>query len=415
MGFLRNLLTGKPDPVVGLARDLEETRARFGVTADPGVLYGTPTLDDWIFKTGRITRAEALRVPAVKRARDLICGAIGQFVLKVYDPQGRIASTFSPSLFPQTEPGVAPSVTWTRVVEDMLLFERAWLRVTSFGWHGLPAEARRLDAETVTVQPEYVYYPEGAVKVWPDRAGLIRLDSPNGGLLDASAAVRACVALERATLNYVDGAPPIDYFRPADDADPFDSDEDAQAFLDTWEQTRRERGTGYVPAAVVYETGGWDPEKLQLASAREFAITEVARLTGIDAEDLSVSTTSRTYFNAQDRRRSRIEDVLGPYMTAIEGRLSMPDVTPRGYTVRFDTSAFLRLDDLSAAQADSVLIASKVLLPDEARARRGLEPLGDQGEPDPAEVDSALSRAASITAVQVPTPSRPQQLEGPRR
>lgn len=409
MGFLRSLIAGKLDPRVEFVAD--STPARFSTAIDSGVLYGTPTLDDWIFKTGRITRTEALRVPAVKRARDLICGAIGQFVLKVYDPQGRVATTFSPSLFPQTEPGIAPSVTWTRVVEDLLLFERAWLRTTSVGWHGLPAEARRLDPETVTIQPDYVYYPEGAAKVWPTIPGLTRIDSPNGGLLDASAAIRACVALERATLNYVDGAPPIDYFRPADDADPFESDEDARAFLDLWEETRRERGTGYVPAAVTYETGGWDPEKLQLASAREFAITEVARLTGIDAEDLSVSTTSRTYFNAQDRRRSRIEDVLGPYMTAIEGRLSMPDVTPRGYTVRFDTSAFLRLDDFSAAQADSVLIASKILTPAEAREKRGLEPLAaaDQPEPDPAEVDGALARAASINPPR-PTP----QLERPR-
>lgn len=398
MGFWTNLIRGHRDPVIEFASE-PAAGPRFATDIDSGVLYGTPSLDDFIRRTGRISRAEALRVPAVKRARDLICGAIGQFPLRVYDPNGRPATTFSPNLFSQPEPGVAPSVTWTRVAEDLLLFERSWLKVLSIGWHGRAVEVRRLDGDTVTVQPDYVQYPEGSAKVWPDRAGLIRIDSPNGGLLDCSPAIRACVALDRATLNYVDGAPPIDYFAPAEGADPFETDEDAEDFLATWADARRRRSTAYVPAAVTYNVAGWDPEKLQLATAREFAITEVARLTGIDAEELSVSTTSRTYFNGQDRRRSRIEDVLGPYMTAIESRLSMDDVTPRGFAVAFDTSSYLRLDDLAAAQSDSVLIASKVLTPDEARAKRGLEPRGDAA-PDPERINAALAASVATEAAE---------------
>jgi hypothetical protein len=376
-------------------KDVERGRS-FAVDADSGVLYGSPTLNDWIFRTGRISRAEALRVPAVKRARDLICGAIGQFPLRVLDPTGKPAANFTPNLFSQPEPGIAPTVTWTRVVEDLLFDERAWLRALSFGWHGYPIEARRLEADSVTVQPEFVYYPEGSAKVWPERPGLIRIDSPNPGLL-SSPAIRACIALDRATLNHVDGTPPIDYFTPADDqvGDPLTTEE-VKDLLTEWMENRRDHATGYVPASLKYNVAGWDPEKLQLAEARTFAITEVARLTGLDAEDLSVSTTSRTYFNGQDRRRQRIEDVLGPYMSAIEARLSMPDVTPRGYTVAFDTSSYLRLDDLAAAQTDAVLITAKVLKPDEARAKRGLEALGDDAAPDSADVNSTLSAVAAI-------------------
>ncbi|WP_340540416.1 phage portal protein [Nocardioides sp. GXZ039] len=370
------------------------------MSVDPGVLYGAPTLDDYIFRTGRITRAEALRVPPVKRARDLICGAIGQFALRFYDQNGKPAENFSPNLFQQPEPGLAPSVTWTRVVEDMLLFERSWLQHHALGWHNRVVQVHRLEPESVTVQPEYRYFPHGSVKVWPEVPDLIRVDSPNTGLLDGGPAIRACIALERAALNAVDGAPPIAFFTPDGDADPFESTADAKArLLDPWEESRRDRSTGYVPAGVKYVIPSWDPEKLQLAEAREFAITEVARLTGIDAEELSVSTTSRTYFNAQDRRRQRIEDVLGPYMTAIEGRLSMDDVSPHGYTAAFDTSGYLRLDDLSAAQTDAVLISAKVLDPDEARVKRGLEPRGEQAAPvDPAEIGTAVAASVAVEA-----------------
>jgi len=370
----------------------------FGVTIDTGTLYGTPTLDDYIFMTGRITRAEALRVPAVKRARDLIAGAIGQFPLRVYDPAGKVATTFSPSLFAMPEPGVAPSVTWTNVAEDLLLSGRSWFRVTAKGWHGWPVEGRRLEPESVTVQPEYKYWPEGMAKVWPEIDGVIRIDGPNMGLLDASPAIRACIALDRATLNAVNGTPPVDYFTPNEGADPFEDDTEVQDFLKQWATARASSSTAYVPAAISYNVAGWDPEKLQLRDVREFAITEVARLTGLDAEDLSVPTTSRTYFNGQDRRRQRTEDVLGPYMTAMEGALTAK-ATPYGYRVGFDTSSFLRLDDLEAAQADAALISAKILTPDEARAKRGLDPL-----PNGAGASAAEIPAPTPTPTRTPTP-----------
>jgi hypothetical protein len=371
---------------------IEAHAVRFGVDIDSGVLYGTPTLDDYIYGRAKLSRADALAVPAIKRARDLICGEIGQFPLLLIGPDGKPTDW---NLLSQPESGVARSVTMTRTVEDMLLTERAWWKVTHVGWHNRPVEVVKLDADTVTVQPKYVYYPEGSALVWPEISGLIRIDSPNGGLLTASTAIRAYIALAKIALRSAQGMPPVDWFTPADDADPIvgvpqvdpvtglmETQEEADAravqeMMDTWYAARQQNLTAYIPSALKYNRDGFNPEQLQMAQAREFAITEIARLTGIDAEELSVSTTSRTYFNAQDRRRQRLESVLGPYMTAVEGRLSMNDVTPVGFKVVFDTSSYLRLDDQAAAQTDQILINSRVLLPDEAREKRGLEPLGE--------------------------------------
>jgi hypothetical protein len=378
-------------PVVTAAASLEVTSAgnegfnspRFSVDIDSGVLYGTPSLEDYIYGRAKISRAEALAVPAIKRARDLICGEIGQFPLVLIGPDDKPVEW---SLLSQPESGVARSVTMTHTVEDMLLSERAWWKVTHVGWHNRPAEIVRLDAETATVQPRYVTYPEGSALVWPNIPGLIRIDSPNSGLL-SSPAIRAYIALSRFASRAATGMPPVDWFTPAEGADPVgipegeETQEDAdvravQEILVAWYTARQLGNTAYIPAALKYNRDGFNPEQLQLAESREFAITEIARLTGIDAEELSVSTTSRTYFNAQDRRRQRVESILGPYMTAVEGRLSMDDVTPRGFKVAFDTSSFLRLDDLAAAQSDEILIRSHILIPDEGREKRGLEPLG---------------------------------------
>lgn len=400
MGIWR-AITGRSS-VVGHALSVPPTtdlvpsqRPQFAVDIDSGVLYGTPSLDDYIFGRAKIARQDALAIPAIKRARDLICGEIGQFPLRVYGPDGRIATNFKPNLADQPEAGVAPSVTMTRTIEDMLLSERAWWRITHTGWHNRPAEIIRLDAETVTVQPVFVSYPEGQATVWPNVEGLIRIDSPNGGLLTASPAIRAYIALNTAALRAAQGMPPVDWFTPTEGADPvvgepIDDETQEQAddraiqeMLDAWYMARQLRRTAYVPAALKYNRDGFNPEQLQLAASREFMVTEVARLTGIDAEELSVSTTSRTYFNSQDRKRQRLESVLGPYMTAVEGRLSMDDITPYGYRVAFDTASYLRLDDLAAAQTDEILIRSKVLRPNEAREKRGLEPLSDAELADP--------------------------------
>ncbi|MEV6287406.1 phage portal protein [Kribbella sp. NPDC051770] len=389
MGWL-GALFGK-SPVVADAMTLEtisprnegSISPRFSVDIDSGVLYGVPSFDDYIFARAKISKEEALSVPAIKRARDLICGEIGQFPLLLLDPNGKPTDW---SLLSQPESGVARSVTMTRTIEDMLLSERAWWRTSHYGWHGRPAEIVRLDAETVTVQPNFVYYPEGSATVWPDIPGMIRIDSPNSGLL-SSPAIRTYIALSRFAARAATGMPPVDWFTPTEGADPVgipegdetqeEADErEIRSLLAAWSLARQLGNTAYIPAALKYNRDGFNPEQLQLSESREFAITEIARLTGIDAEELSVSTTSRTYFNAQDRRRQRIESVLGPYMTAVEDRLSMEDVTPPGFKVSFDTSSYLRLDDLAAAQADQILISSNVLIPDEAREKRSLEPLG---------------------------------------
>lgn len=368
---------------------MSPTTRRYEVDIDSGVLYGTPTLDDYIYGRGRISRQEALAVPAVKRARDLICGGIGQFPLMLLDPNGKPTDW---SLLNQPEAGIARSVSVTRLIEDMLLYERGWWKTTHVGWHGKPAEVRRLEAESVHVVPTYVSYPEGQALVWPEVAGLVRFDSPNGGLLTSSTAIRAYIALSLIAMQAVDGAPPIDWFTAGDDGEDPEDDE-VEETLNDWAAARRRRRTAFVPNNLKYNRDGFNPEQLQMSQAREFAITEIARLTGIDAEELSVSTTSRTYFNAQDRRRDRLESVLGPYMTAVEGRLSMEDVTPRGYTTKFDTSSYLRLDDAAAAQTDATLIGAKVLTPAEARDKRGLDP--DTGPAQDAPAAPASQEVAS--------------------
>lgn len=375
MGFIRNFIAGRrllPEPVT------------FSTSVDSGVLYGTPTIDDYIAgRGGRVSRRDAMTVPAVKRARDLVAGSIGTLPLAMSKPGERN----EPWPLLETPEGDIPvTITWTRVAEDLLFHGRAWLRVTHVGWHGKPVQVRRLDPATVTVDAQF--------RVWHSKAGsgtstewvpddqLIRIESPNDPLLEAGAiAIRTCMAIGASTRNVAAGLPPSSYFTPADGQDYLNAGE-IQELLDDWHKAREKNVTGYVPGALKLETLGWNPEQLQLKDLRDQSVIEIARLAGVDAEELNVSTTSRTYFNAWDRNQDFIQFTLGPYLAAIAGRLSMDDVTPRGYRVAHDLSEFFKADTLARYQAYEVGLRTGAITTPEIRDAEGRPPLTSTPEKD---------------------------------
>jgi phage portal protein BeeE len=79
-----------------------------------------------------------------------------------------------------------------------------------------------------------------------------------------------------------------------------------------------------------------------------------------------------TYSNVSDERRTLIDFSLRPIMTAIEQRLTMDDITLRGYRVRFDLDDFLRGNALERADVYQKLIPLGVMTVDEARAMEDL-------------------------------------------
>ena len=360
----------------------------FGVSIDTGVLYGLTEADAKTYAglyTPQVPRELALTVPAILRAREIIAGGIGQLPLRLLDQTNTPRDAW---LWLTTEPeeGVPRSVTMAQLVEDMMFYRAAWLLELP-GTYGRGKRYRRLDPATVTVIPENVTTAYGTYEKWPDTPGLVRIDSPTRPMLRYGArAITALARLEAAALNISTGVPPVDWFEvtdgfalsdePGSGEDPDNPDlSEIEVFLNDWRDARLAGSTAYIPPGLAYKTGGFNPEQLQLKGARDHAITEISRLTGIDPEDLSVSISSKTYFNAQDRERSKVKYVLGPYMRAIEDRFSMPDITPVGYRVAFDLTDFLRADDQTAAAVDQTLISSKVMTVDEIRGRRGLPPL----------------------------------------
>lgn len=350
------------------------------------MLWGTDGNSIEVLYAPPMPREVALTIPAYLRAHAIIAGGIGQLPLKItYEDTGEPAPWRWFTKEP--EPGVVPSVTKANIISDLIDYGHAWLwQVGSSYERG--DYYRRIDASTATLQPNLVSTHYGTYEEWPEIPGLVRFDGPIPALLKyGRRALWSLARLEQSALSIATGQPPIDWFEVADGfalddeegtGDNPDHPEwsEIDAFMDEWREARKKRTTGYIPPGLKYVQGGFNPEQLQLGAARDHAIAEISRLTGIDPEDLALAISSRSYFNAQDRRRHRTDYVLGPYMKAFEERASRDDITPRGQAVTFDLTGFLRPDDLTAAQVDQVLIGSKILTIDEVRERRRLRPLG---------------------------------------
>lgn len=304
----------------------------------------------------KVSREEALSVPAVKRVRDLICATLGTLELREVDPARNVIES---DLLGQPEVDVPASITYTRLAEDLLFEEHGWWRITEFDASGeWPRHVRRLEPRSVNVQVSGKVYasPDGRAQglAWeeiPDRE-LIRFDSPWPALLVHGArTIRDAMAVARAASRNVSNPVPPGYFSPVapDGADPEDPP-DVQEILDDWQDAVDADTIPYLNAALRFNPLGFSPEQLQFSATRDAIVLEIARLGNIDPEELGVSTTSRTYANAEQRRLDLLDFTVAPLAVAIRDRLSMDDVTFPGNRATFVYDGFLKSDTLTRMQ-----------------------------------------------------------------
>jgi hypothetical protein len=89
-----------------------------------------------------------------------------------------------------------------------------------------------------------------------------------------------------------------------------------------------------------------------------------------------------TYSNVTAERRSLLDFGLRPYISIIEDRLSMDDVTPRNQIVRFAIDDFLRGNPMERVDITIKLLDAGIIDVNEARAMEDLAPRGDQPATD---------------------------------
>jgi HK97 family phage portal protein len=153
--------------------------------------------------------------------------------------------------------------------------------------------------------------------------------------------------------------------------------EQVSSLLASWKQSRATRSTAYLSGPLDVQTFGYDAQQMELSQSRLNTASEIARMMNIPAWYLNAESASATYSNVSAERRSLVDFSLSPYMHAIEERLSMNDLTPRGQEVRFDLDDYLRGNPLEEIQVLTAMLDAGLISIDEARAEMDMAPRGN--------------------------------------
>lgn len=338
-----------------------------------------------------VTKATAMQVPAFSKAVQTYSHTISAFPLREYlDDEQQIARPFLRQPCPDTTYGAFMA----RLVQDLVLYDVAWWRITSRTWDGFPATVVRMPPEQVLISTGTSVSPSNTTEVDPVQYSdyqllwngtlvptrdIIRFDGDGSGgwLKTGATALSVAAALEAATLNYSQSPLPSVVLKnngadlPEDQVD---------NLLEAWEEARAARATAYLNSTIDANAMGWNASDLQLVEARNAAAIQIARLCNLDPiwTGAGVPGSSLTYSNRVDLYRQLLDTALTPIMRMIDERLSLNDVTPRGHTVLFDTSVFLRANPAEIAGIVNTLLPLGVIDQTEARALLDLPTLGVQ-------------------------------------
>jgi HK97 family phage portal protein len=307
------------------------------------------------------TRALAMSVPSVARARNIICGTIGSLPLTTFN---RITGQYVDPhrVINQPDPRVAGFVIYCWLAEDIWLYGAGYgqvLEMYSATDGGRVRAWTRVSPDRVTVDTDFLnttingYKVDGKSVPMQGVGSLIRFDGGDEGLLHrAGKTIAAAVYLENAAVNYAkEPAPSMVLKSNGTNL----TAERISSLLTAWKTARQSRSTAFLNADVELQQFGFDPKSMQLAEARQYVALELARACGIPAYFLSAETTSMTYSNAVSERRSLVDFSLRPILKAIEERLSLPDFTPNPVMTRFALDDFLRGNALERAQVYEIL------------------------------------------------------------
>lgn len=328
-----------------------------------------------------VTRADAMTVPAVARARNIIAGTISTLPLSTYQ-EATEAELPSRPVIKQPDPALPRSNTLAWTLDDLLFHGVAYWQILSVAMEdGRVTNARRIDPVRVSMRTDpntqiiQGWTIDGKEIPFNGIGSLIVFWGPDEGILSRSGrTIKTAIELENAALRMAQEPVPQMVIRNEGMNLPEDQKE---SLLNAFKQARRTRATAYVEGPINLDVVGFDAAALQLVDARAYTASEIARVMGIPAWYINAESASSTYSNVSAERRSLLDFSLRVYMDVIESRLSQDDITPRGQYVEFELDDFLRGNPTERVDVLVKLLDAGIISLDEARAMEDLAPRGN--------------------------------------
>ena len=330
-----------------------------------------------------IDRNFALQVSSVARCRNLVAGVISSIDLGLYKKStGEKLGT--PVWLEQPDQRQPRSVTIAATVDSLMFYAVAYWRTTSlYADDGRPSGFEWVANNRVTYTTNKYgtevqdYFVDGQLVPMSGIGSLVTFQSLLPGVLQsASTTIRAAWDVQKAAS--VSAATPMaTTILKNNGADLPESQ--IQGILAGWNSARRNRSTAYLTSTLTAENIGFSPKDMGYVDFSQYLATEISRAMNVPSYLISADmNNSMTYQNILDGRKEFVAYSLQPYISAIEDRLSMNDITNSSNQVRFAVDdTFLRVDAKDRLDIIEKMLNLDLIDVDQARQMEQLTPLGD--------------------------------------
>jgi hypothetical protein len=291
-----------------------------------------------------VTRAEAMTVPSVVKARQLIVGQLASLPLVALNRDGILPDAQQPTWLYRTSTGAETPwhrTAWT--LDDLLFYGWSCWQVTP-GADTFPIDGRRIPYGTWKIDAAgFVVWAGGPLAEQPIPNARLFAGPSEGLLTMASRTIRAARNAEIAWAGRVKNPIPVTELHETE-RDQL-TDDEIDELIDDYSKARQDPNGAvtFTPFDIELRVHG-EASVDMLVEARNAVRLDVANFTGLPAAALdgSLSTASLTY-STQEGKRTELAEGLGLWANPFEARLSQDDFVPRGQRVRFNAEQSLTL------------------------------------------------------------------------
>lgn len=349
--------------------DFTGATAEFVIAGD-----ATPLAPQWPTASYR----GAMAIPGVARAVTLITGTIAGLPVRLFDGDKAVAT--QPLLLQQPNPPESRISTISSLILDYLFHGNAIARYTAYGPDGVPTALIPVPAEDVNVARResdgaVVYEIGGKEYAASEILHVKNLHAPGElrgqGVLEAQVATLTLsqdLQAQAATASH--GVPTGIITSTNPDLTPGE----ASAIKRKWLEAQRQRSIAVMSSAMAFSPVAWSPSDAQLIEARQFSLSEIAMIFGLDQSWLGVAQSSRTYSNAETIGLDLLRFTLRQIIERFEAALSEAFPGP-AMTVKFIPDALLETDTLTRYQAHRTALDADFLTINEVRALENRPPV----------------------------------------
>jgi HK97 family phage portal protein len=330
-----------------------------------------------------IDRNFALQVSSVARCRNLVAGVISSIDLALYK-KSTGEKLGSPVWLEQPDQRQPRSVTIAATVDSLMFYACAYWRVTSlYADDGRPSGFEWVANNRVTYTTNKFgtevkdYFVDGQLVPMAGIGSLVTFQSLLPGVLQsASTTIKAAWDVQKAAA--VSAATPMATTILKNNGADLPETQ-IQGILAGWNSARRNRSTAYLTSTLTAENIGFSPKEMGYVDFSQYLATEISRAMNVPSYLISADmNNSMTYQNILDGRKEFVAYSLQPYISAIEDRLSMNDITNSQNQVRFAVDdTFLRVDAKDRLDIIEKMLNLDLIDVNQARQMEQLTPLGD--------------------------------------